>query len=275
MKKIRVMVAGMSMRAGNGKLAQLIAEAILASEDMSLYPFALSEDRGTVMFGKSFVNLVPISKHRDCLKRAKKRIDLIVDCTQPKAVNVNAELYCDIEVPFVMMTTGGDRKKLVKTVKNSKISALITTNAAAQVVVVLEMLKFAAKKFPGAFKGFSRLFHESHQAGKKDPSGTMVGALDFFAALLGTPVSKDEIKMVRDPVVQELELGVPKKYLGGHGFHAYTLMSPDGTIMVQLKHNLLGRSAYVDGALMDIRFLARHKREKGKVFSQVDPLRKL
>jgi len=41
--------------------------------------------------------------------------DIVVDFTQPDAVNRNAQLYCRCETPFVMGTTGGDREVLIKT----------------------------------------------------------------------------------------------------------------------------------------------------------------
>ena len=77
--------------------------------------------------------------------------------------------------------------------------------------------------------------------------------------------------MVRDPAVQEL-MGVPTEHLGGHGYHTYSLLSPDNMVLLQFTHNIQGRSVYVDGTLKAIRFLAKHKKEKGKVFSMVDVL---
>jgi 4-hydroxy-tetrahydrodipicolinate reductase len=79
--------------------------------------------------------------------------------------------------------------------------------------------------------------------------------------------------MDREPLFQQTNLGVPKEYLKGHAFHTYTMLSPDGMVKLEFTHNVLGRSVYVDGALRAIRFLTKHKGEKGKVFSMVDVLR--
>jgi 4-hydroxy-tetrahydrodipicolinate reductase len=173
-----------------------------------------------------------------------------------------------------MGTTGGDRPKLGLTVSASDISAVIATNFAAPVVMFQEMVRFAAKNFAGSLHGFKLLIRESHQEQKPDPSGTAVSLLDAFAEL-GTPLKKEQIIMVRDPLFQAVNMDIPIQYLGGHGYHTYTLLSPDGTVKLEFKHNVLGRSVYVDGALRAIRFLAGFGRKgiQGKVFSMIDVLR--
>jgi 4-hydroxy-tetrahydrodipicolinate reductase len=81
--------------------------------------------------------------------------------------------------------------------------------------------------------------------------------------------------MIRDPLFQELNLGIPKQYLDGHGYHTYTLQSSDGTALLQFKHNILGRNIYVEGTLKAIRFLSQKKNSKGKVFSMIDVLKEI
>lgn len=266
---INVMVAGLSTKPKTGKMARLVAEAVKTQLDMKLYPWALSEEHADD--DGLAIKLVPPANHADALERCRGHVDLIVDFTLPTAVNHNAELYCEAGTPFLMGTTGGDREALITTVKDSSISAVVATNMAVPVVIFQEMVRFAAARFPGAFKGFSLCISESHQASKPDPSGTAVGLLNSFAAL-GMSLGKDQILMERRPSVQESQLGVPKKHLGGHGYHTYMMLSPDGTVKLEFRHNVLGRSTYVDGTLRAIRFLAERLQEKGKVYSMVDVL---
>jgi len=268
MKKTTVMVAGLP-----GKMATLIAEAIVVQEDMILHPCSLSEESQAVNIGSSNVaHLIPTERHESVLNQFREEIDLVVDFTQPRSVNRNARLYCAAGIPFVMGTTGGDRQELMNTVEDSTISAVIATNMAAPVVMFQSMIRFAAEKFRHSLDGFKLVIRESHQAEKLDPSGTAISLLESFAAL-GMPLKPEQIIMERNPVRQELDLHIPVQYLGGHGYHTYTLLSPDGTVMLQFTHNILGRSVYVDGALKAIRFLATHMRIKGEVFSMVDVLR--
>jgi 4-hydroxy-tetrahydrodipicolinate reductase len=274
MKKIMVMVAGLP-----GKMATLVAEAIAKQEDMELYPYGLSENsKEKVQIGEvpvlgstNLIHLVPGFEQVSLLESGRTSVDLIVDFTLPKSVNYNAELYCHSGIPFVMGTTGGNREKLVEVVKKSDISAVVATNMAAPVVMFQAMIKFAAENFPHALDGFKLVIRESHQAEKIDPSGTAISLLDSFE-VLGMPLRHEQIIMVRDTVVQEVEMGIPKQYLSGHGYHTYTLLSRDGTVMLQHRHNVLGRNVYVDGALR-ARFLAPRRGEKGNVYSMIDVLR--
>ena len=277
MEKIRVMVAGLSSQVCEGKMARLVAGAIASREDMSLWTTGLSEGSGQTRVSRApaagyvDVELVPVDQQEAVLK-SSSGIDLIVDFTLPKSVNRNAEMYCEVGIPFIMGTTGGDRKALVETVEKSSISAVIATNMAVPVIVFQAMIKFAAKNFAGSFEGFKLVIEESHQATKADVSGTAVSLLGSFAAL-GMPLKKEQILIVRDPVVQEVKLGIPKQYLNGHAYHTYTMLSPDGTVCLQFTHNILGRNVYVDGVLKAIRFLAGSPSPKGKVFSMDDVLR--
>jgi len=268
MEKVTVMVAGLP-----GKMANLVAKAIASQPDMMLYPYALSEEKGIADVESAVrVQLVPPEGHEEILLSSRAAISLIVDFTLPKSVNAHAALYCKVGVPFVMGTTGGYREKLVKTISGSSISAVVATNMAVPVVMFQEMILFAAKNFSGSLEGFRLVIKESHQAQKPDPSGTAVSLLDSFATL-GMPLKKEQIIMLRDPKAQENVLNIPKKYLDGHGYHTYTLTSPDGTVLLQFTHNVLGRGVYVDGCLKAIRFLAKQRSKKGEIFSMIDVLK--
>ncbi len=268
MEKIIVMLAGLP-----GKMATLVAEAIVCQEDMELYSCALGKE-GCIynLTPVRDVQLFPAHMHERVMRSANPPINMIVDFTLPNLVNRNTELYCSMGVPFIMGTTGGNRQKLVETIKASEISAVVDTNMAMPVVIFQAMVRFVAENFKHSLEGFKLVIRESHQAQKLDLSGTAVSMLESFKAL-GIPFIKEQIIMVRDPVVQEVEMRIPVAYLSGHGYHTYTLLSPDGTVMLQFTHNILGRNAYIDGVLRAIRFLSTHKGEKGKVFSMVDVLR--
>lgn len=58
---------------------------------------------------------------------------ICVDFTHPSAVNSNAEFYIRHRIPYVMGTTGGDREKMMRDVKNAGLYAVIAPNMAKQV----------------------------------------------------------------------------------------------------------------------------------------------
>jgi 4-hydroxy-tetrahydrodipicolinate reductase len=263
MPVIKVMIAGAS-----GKIANLLANRILDGKhgkDILLVNAGLAENPGVWKVVANGV-CIPPCDHKAAIMAQKP--DIIVDFTQPLAVIPNAKLYRDCGVPFVMGTTGGERDLLADIVTGSKISAVIAPNMAKQVVALMAMFRFAAEKFPGVFAGYRMMVKESHQQTKKDTSGTALAIIRHFNAL-GIPFAKDQIIMIRDPMAQET-MGVPKKHLAGHGWHTYTLMSPDGDALFRFTHNICGREVYVAGAIDAIRFLYANRACKGKVFTMED-----
>jgi 4-hydroxy-tetrahydrodipicolinate reductase len=267
MKKIRVLIAGLP-----GAMATLIAKAVTEQTDMTLCPWGLSEAGRWLNSGEDDeMELIPTHRHESFLESYGHNVDLIVDFTQPDAVNCNAEMYCRHKIPFVMGTTGGDRQKLMETMGSSHNCAVIATNMAGPIVAFQEMMHYAAKKFPGLFDGYCLTITESHQASKKDVSGVASGLLEQFAEL-GMPMEKDRIRAYRDPGLQEMHLHIPKEYLDGHGYHTYKIEAPDDSITLQFKHDVRGRGIYVNGVLKAIRFLTSHK-IPGIVYSMADVLR--
>lgn len=267
---IKVMVAGLP-----GKMATLVAEAVRKAKDMTLMSGALSRKLNQpwrIEPNGHIIRLFALENHEGLLKKWPP--DIVVDFTAPTAVNRNAELYCKCGVPFVMGTTGGDRMLLEQTVRESKISAVIAPNMAPQIVVLQAMMEYAAQNFPNVFEGYRLVIAESHQQGKVDTSGTAKTMVQYFYQL-GIPFETPQIIMERNPLIQEVLLGVPKEHLGGHAYHSYTLLSEDGTVLFQFRHNVNGRNIYIPGVLRAIRFLYKKVQEgtQGTVFSMIDVLR--
>jgi 4-hydroxy-tetrahydrodipicolinate reductase len=197
-----------------------------------------------------------------------------VDYTHPSAVNGNAEFYSRHGLPFVMGTTGGDRKQLEDTVTSSSIPAVIAPNMAKQIVGFQAMMEWAANTFPDLFKGYSLEIKESHQKGKADTSGTAKAMVGYFNNL-GVPFSEEEIKKERDPDTQKTVWGIPEEYLGGHGWHTYSLVSNDRTVSFKFTHNVNGRDVYAKGTLDAISYLHNKVQEgvKGKAYTMIDVLK--
>lgn len=199
---------------------------------------------------------------------------LSVDYTHPSAVNANAEFYCRHRLPFVMGTTGGDRRQLESTIRSSDIAAVVAPNMAKQIVGFQAMMEYAAQTFPGLFKGYTLHVRESHQKGKADTSGTARAMVRYFNQL-GIPFHEDQIAMERDPQIQKTRWGIPEAHLGGHGWHTYTLVSADQTVRFEFTHNVNGREIYAHGTLDALLYL--HDRiaagERGRMFTMIDVLK--
>lgn len=271
MKQISVMVNGLP-----GQMAAMVARHILEDDRFTLFPFSLTGPEITEKTCTIITQTVELIRPQDRDSAMKKggRPAIAVDYTHPSAVNANASWYCNQRLPFVMGTTGGDRKKLEEAVLDSVIPAVIAPNMAKQIVAFQAMMDYAAVHFPGLFKGYELEIRESHQKGKADTSGTAKAMVTYFNRL-GIPFSEDQILKERDPEVQHRRWGIPQEYLSGHGWHTYSLTSPDRTVHFEFTHNVNGREIYALGTPDAIVFL--HKKvalgEKGRVFSMIDVLK--
>jgi len=267
MEKINIMVNGLP-----GNVAQKMARFALADDRFNLVPFSLTGPDipdHTVTIDKTVVELVRPDSRDEKTPRIFSLFPffICIDYTHPSAVNANALYYVQNKIPFVMGTTGGDRKQLEELVQNGSAPAVISPNMAKQIVGFQAMMEYAAHTFPGLFKGYTLQVVESHQKGKADSSGTARAMVGYFNQL-GIDFDTDRIQMIRDPEVQEKEWGIPKEHLGGHGWHTYTLRAEDGSALFEFKHNINGRDIYVSGTFDAVLFL-KQKLDKP------DPSRKL
>lgn len=274
MDTIKVMVNGLP-----GNVCQLVAHQILQDERFELVPCSLTGpeiQQSEFLLENLIIELIQPDKRASQIVETIKSYGefLSVDFTHPSAVNSNAEFYCRWGLPFVMGTTGGDRKKLEETVVSSSIAAVIAPNMAKQIVGFQAMMEYAGKKFPGLFKGYSLEIRESHQKGKADTSGTAKAMVGYFNEL-GVSFSEDQIIKVRDPDAQKARWGIPEEHLAGHGWHTYTLVSEDRTVRFEFTHNVNGRRVYTLGTLDALIFLAEKVSggAAAKVFTMIDVLK--
>ena len=223
------------------------------------------------------------------LKRRYAGRLVAIDFTHPTAVNVNAEAYIRHRVPFVMGTTGGDRKKLHADVGAAGLYAVIAANMCKQIVALQSMFETAAQTFPGAWAGYTLDITESHQSTKADTSGTAKDILRNLGLLCpgggagGGDFAVSDVKKLREVGAQRA-WGVPEAHLNGHAFHTYTLTSADSSVQFQFKHNVCGRSTYANGVVDAVRFLVAQikaagggepgdGRPCGRIFNMIDVLR--
>jgi 4-hydroxy-tetrahydrodipicolinate reductase len=158
-------------------------------------------------------------------------------------------------------------------VESGEVPAIIAPNMAAPIVVLQAAVRHVAERFPGALSQYSLAVEESHQAAKRDVSGTALQLLGGFRAL-GLNLSTKAIVSHRDPEYQSRVLGVPEAHLHGHGWHWYRAHSADGSVALELSHRINGRRVYAEGALTAVRFLRRQIAQgcRGRVFSMLEVL---
>ena len=251
----------------------LAIAAVCERRGVRVAPFALTGPGmpSETAVGDVSVALYPPDARDELAARVKAEYPeagslICIDFTLPVAVNGNAEWYAANGLPFVMGTTGGDREALKKTVEDAKTYCVIAPNMAKQIVALQAALEGMAADFPGSFAGYTLTCDESHQSSKVDTSGTAKALSATLAALNGDGGWGDE-RIVRVRDVDEQRAGggashrgvspVPEDALGGHAFHTYSLVSEDGLVEFQFRHNVQGRSVYAEGTVDAAVFLAR------------------
>ncbi|EFJ32667.1 hypothetical protein SELMODRAFT_168311 [Selaginella moellendorffii] len=260
-----------------GKVGQAVAEAAVAA-GLRLVPLSLTgPGRGgkRVVIGNVEVDVREVSEREDVVKEVITEYPnvIVVDYTLPAAVNDNAEFYCKQGLPFVMGTTGGDREKLLDVARKSGTYSIIAPQMGKQVVAFVAAMEIMAKQFPGAFSGYTLQVTESHQSTKADVSGTALAVISSLRKL-GLDFKDEQVELVRDPKEQMTRMGVPEQHLNGHAFHTYKIISPDGTVFFEFKHNVCGRSIYAQGTVDAVLFLSKKIQEKSekRLYNMIDVL---
>jgi 4-hydroxy-tetrahydrodipicolinate reductase len=273
MNPIRVMVNGLP-----GNMAATVAGHVDNDSRFDLIPFSLTGADipfSECKLGDVLIRLIHPDNRGAAIEDIVKKYPgvILVDYTHPSAVNANAVFYARHNMPFVMGTTGGDRKSLEDTVASSATTAVIAPNMAKQIVGLQAMLEYGAVNFPDLYKGYSLKVRESHQNGKADTSGTAKAIISYFNRM-GIPFTEKDIRKERNPDVQQKAWGIPEAYIGGHGWHTYTLTSEDQTVTFEFTHNVNGRDVYALGTLDAVVYL--HEKishgVQGKVYSMIDVL---
>jgi len=291
--EIAVMMNGLP-----GAMGKEIAAACLRRKGVTLAPFALTGSGcgGEVEVDDGSggspmtVQLYEPQARDELAARARSEYPepgslVCVDFTHPSAVNGNAEWYAANKLAFVMGTTGGDRDALMSCIEGSDGTyAVIAPNMAKQIVALQAALEQMASDFPGSFDGYSLSVVESHQSTKADTSGTAKAVSASLALLTGeSDFTPENIERVRDPAEQLAGGGtshrgvspVSEGALNGHAFHTYSLVSGDGAVEFQFRHNVEGRSTYAEGTVDACTFLASRisAAAEKRVYDMVDVLK--
>jgi len=170
MTPIKIMTNGLP-----GNVAGIIAKHFLQDDRFELLPFSLTGPE--ITRGIHRVESMEVALIRP--EKAEEAVDgilrahgpfITIDYTHPTAVNQNAQFYCTHGLPFIMGTTGGDRKALEDTVKGSNISAVIAPNMAKQIIGFQAMMKYAADTFPTSLKAIAYPFGKATRREKPIPA---------------------------------------------------------------------------------------------------------
>jgi len=120
------------------------------------------------------------------------------------------------------------------------------------------MLKFMAmlQAQGHLFSEYEKEVVESHQSNKKSEPGTAIS----MARSLGVPPG--QIISVRDPLVQEREIGIPAQHLPRHAYHRVSIS--DGNVGIVFETRVLGEAPYSSGLAKIIEGISRRELRPAK-----------
>ena len=270
MEPIKVMINGLP-----GNVASETARMFLENKDrFELLPFSFCGPEISESKWKN-IQLICPDKRKEVMEQIDSEKPFIaVDFTLPSAVMDNIKFYCKAGWNFVVGTTGADYDEIDRLVSENNVTALAAPNMSIPIILIQSAISYLAENFPNALEGWNGEIVESHQKGKVDTSGTaklMVG----YLKKIGINIDVDQIQKIREPEKQQDELNIPPEHLTGHGFHTYSLTSPDGTVELGFKHNVLGRRTYAVGTTKAVEFLHKQITSgiKGKMFTMMDVIK--
>ncbi len=128
------------------------------------------------------------------------------------------------------------------------------------------MLKFMAMLEASGhlFRGYGVELVESHQASKSSVPGTAVAMAESLGLAPGA------IRSVRDPQVQQGELGIAAADLPRHAFHRIRI--DEGVCQVQLETRVQGEAPYAAGVSRIVEAVAGHALEN-RLYSVMELIR--
>jgi 4-hydroxy-tetrahydrodipicolinate reductase len=180
---------------------------------------------------------------------------VVIDFSQPDAVQANAPIVCDARLPLVIGTTGWEksREHIQQAVEAAGIGCVYASNFSIGVNLFIEIVRAASRLLDDA--GYDAYVSEAHHRGKKDfPSGT---ALRIAEAMLENMKSKSKIEteLTQGEAVLNDALLVTSIRAGAiPGTHTVGFESAHDTI--ELTHRARNRRGFAEGAVKAAEWIA-------------------
>ncbi len=242
---VKVAIAGI-----NGRMGQMITDALLAQPDLALVA-------GFDLQGGRQVDKITVSPASDMDKVLKAvKPDVLIDFTIAAASVQNAKTAAANGVGLVIGTTGFDeaqKAEIRKAVEAGKVAAIISPNYSVGVQVFLKLLREAAKRLEGC----DIEIIEAHHNRKKDaPSGTALKAADVIASALP---QKPKYVYGREGVAPRAkEIGI-HAVRGGDIVGDHTVLFACEGERIEVKHQAHSRQMFAAGAVKAARWIASQK----------------
>lgn len=186
---------------------------------------------------------------------AQKKIDVLVDFTQPKSIYENAQYCLNNGINIVIGTTGLSDEQIanLKSLsEQNKVSCLIAPNFSTGAVLMMMFAKQAAKYFDNA-----EIIELHHNQKKDAPSGTavktalMMSEASEKSFVTGNCPETETIKGARGGISYS-DIHIHSVRMPGYIASQEVLFGSSGQTF-KIRHDSMNRECYMPGVLMAVK----------------------
>lgn len=184
----------------------------------------------------------------------KETVDIIIDFSHPKVLNVILKYALEKFLPLVIATTGhSDEQKDMIEKAASSIPILLSANMSLGINLMVDLVKRATKLLHGSFD--IEIIEKHHNQKIDAPSGTAL----LIADAVNSTLAGNEMKYVYDrhSSMQKRtrdEIGI-HSIRGGTITGEHTIIFAGNDEMIEIKHTAVSKSLFAEGALKAASFL--------------------
>ncbi|MGI6050189.1 MAG: 4-hydroxy-tetrahydrodipicolinate reductase [Acetivibrionales bacterium] len=184
----------------------------------------------------------------------KETVDIIIDFSHPKVLNVILKYALEKSLPLVIATTGhSDEQKDMIEKAASSIPILLSANMSLGINLMVDLVKRATKLLHGSFD--IEIIEKHHNQKIDAPSGTAL----LIADAVNSTLAGNEMKYVYDrhSSMQKRtrdEIGI-HSIRGGTITGEHTIIFAGNDEMIEIKHTAVSKSLFAEGALKAASFL--------------------
>jgi 4-hydroxy-tetrahydrodipicolinate reductase len=230
----------------NGKMGQVITRLAADSKELKIAA-------GYDLFG-SIQNPYPVFND---LKKCDVKVDVIIDFSNPDALNNLLDFAVTRKVPLIMATTGLSQSQMKQLEAASKsIPVFFSANMSLGVNLLIDLVKKATKVLE---PNFDIEIVEKHHNQKIDaPSGTALAIADGINSVLEQKQEYIYDRHSRRKKRSKTEIGI-HAIRGGTIVGEHSVIFAGNDEIIEINHMAMSKEIFATGALRAAKFLYNKK----------------